>query len=311
MEIFELVHSDQRLIEKIPDTVAALGFFDGIHRGHQKVIKTAVNKARENQMMSAVITFHPHPSVVLQGKTDVQYITPIHMKAHILEQLNVDRLYVITFDKALSLLSPKTFIEEFITRLNVKHVVAGFDFTFGHKGKGNMKNISELAQGDFTSTVVEKVTCDGEKISSTHIRECLASGEIEQVNVFLGRCYTIFGAVVSGDQRGRTIGYPTANIKVDTDTLLPKSGVYAVQVKINNVTYDGMANLGVKPTFQADVIEPIIEVHIFNFNDDIYGERLYISWHKFIRDEKKFSGIDELITQLKNDEKTIKGYFEH
>src|SRR5690625_5033706 len=117
MEIFELLHSDQQIIEKIPDTVAAIDFFDGIHKVHQAVIKSAVNKAREDQMMSAVITFRQQPSVGLQGKTDVQYITPIHIKAHILEQLNVDRLYVITFDKALSLLSPKTFIEEFITRL--------------------------------------------------------------------------------------------------------------------------------------------------------------------------------------------------
>lgn len=311
MKTIKLSYSEQQFTEEIPDTVAAIGFFDGIHKGHQKVINTAVNKAQQEQMQSAVITFHPHPSVVLRGEKDAKYITPLHIKEHILEQLNVDRLYVITFDKALSLLSPKDFIDQFIIRLNVKHVIAGFDFTFGYKGKGNMKNISEIVPKVFKTTVIHKITCGDEKISSTHIRELLALGQMEQVNKLLERNYTIYGKVVSGDQRGRTIGYPTANIKVNKDTLLPKTGVYAVMVEINNTTYEAMANFGVRPTFYPYDSEPIIEVHIFNFNQNIYGTKLYIKWFHFIREEKKFEKIEDLIAKIKDDEKNIQSFFQH
>src|SRR5690625_148261 len=310
MRTIELTYPHTLTATALPETVCAIGFFDGIHKGHQQVIKRAVQSAKEKNMESAVITFHPHPSVVLKQDTQhVKYITPLREKQGILQKLAVDRLYIITFNQQLSLLSPQEFIDQFITGLHIKHLIAGFDYTYGHKGKGNMDDLPTYAQGAFTSEVIDKFEMDGEKVSSTKIRHLLAQGEIEKVNELLGRPLRITGTVVEGDRRGNTIGYPTANIEVSEDVLLPQSGVYAVKVVYKNTSYDGMANLGVKPTFHSDKKEPAIEVNIFDFEGDLYGEELKVEWYRFIRNEKKFAGVDELIGQIKMDEKNIKNYF--
>lgn len=310
MRTIELTYPHTFVTAELPETVCAIGFFDGIHKGHQQVITKAVQTAKEKNMESAVITFHPHPSVVLKQDTQhVKYITPVREKQEILQNLAVDRLYIITFNQQLSLLSPQEFIDQFIVGLHIKHLIAGFDYTYGHKGKGNMDDLPTYAQGAFTSEVIDKVEMDDEKVSSTKIRRLLAKGNMNKANQLLGRPLHVSGTVVEGDKRGRTIGYPTANIEVREDVLLPRSGVYAVKVFYKKTSYDGMANLGVKPTFHSDVQEPAIEVNIFDFERDIYGEELKVEWYTFIREEKKFSGVDELIAHIKSDEKKIKHYF--
>ena len=310
MRTIELTYPHTLRIEELQETVSAIGFFDGIHKGHQKVIETAVLQAKSNNMESAVITFHPHPSVVLKQDTQhVRYITPLREKKEILQQLNVDRLYIIKFNKELSLLSPQQFIDHFIIGLNIKHLIAGFDYTYGHKGQGNMESIATYANGAFSSTTIDKVELSNEKVSSTKIRGFLKSGKIEEVNLLLGRPLSLKGIVVEGDKRGRTIGYPTANLEVNPDALLPKSGVYAVKVFYKNVSYEGMANLGVKPTFNSDLVDPSVEVHIFDYNNDLYGEELKVEWHEFIREEKKFNSVDELVKQIENDEIVIREFF--
>src|SRR5699024_4739370 len=157
-----------------------------------------------------------------------KYITPLREKQEILQQLNVDRLYIIKFNKELSLLSPQHFIDHFIKDLHIKHLIAGFDYTFGHKGQGNMTEISTYADGSFQSTNIEKVSLDEEKISSTNIRSFLQNGHVEEANTLLGRKLSVRGIVVDGDKRGKTIGYPTANLQIAEDVLMPKNGVYAV-----------------------------------------------------------------------------------
>lgn len=310
MRTIELTYPHTLPLEETPETVAAIGFFDGIHKGHQKVIKAAVNEAKNKHMESAVITFHPHPSVILNtGTKHVKYITPMKEKKEILQQLDVDRLYVIKFNKELSLLSPKDFIDHFIKGLHIKHLIAGFDFTFGYKGQGNMNDISNYTNGAFTSTIIEQMSQFGEKISSTKIREFLMKGRIEEANALLGRCLSVKGIVVDGEKRGRTIGYPTANMEIADDFLLPKNGVYAVKVIYKNTSYEGMANLGVKPTFNTNELNPTIEVNIFDYNNDLYGEELKVEWCKFIREEKKFNGVHELVDQIKSDEKEIREFF--
>ena len=295
---------------ELPETVAAIGFFDGIHQGHQAVIKKAVEKARQKKQTSAVISFYPHPSVVLKQPSEpVEYITPNEEKAALLESLGVDRFYIITFNKELSLLPPKAFIEHFIIGLHVRELIAGFDFSFGHKGAGNMKNIHEFHDDAFTVTEVDKVVLNDEKISSTNIRKQFAKGDLEEANAYLGRTYKAYGTVVEGEKRGRQLGFPTANLAIDNEKLLPRQGVYAVTVDYNGKTYNGMANLGVKPTFHQDTIEPITEVFIFDFNQDIYGDQLTVYWHTFIRPEKKFNGVDEIKAQLHQDEKRYQGLF--
>lgn len=310
MRTIELTYPHTLLLEEIPKAVAAIGFFDGIHQGHQEVIKSAVTKAKSKDMESAVITFHPHPSVVLNQEIQhVKYITPLKEKQEILQQLNVDRLYIIKFNKELSLLPPQDFIDHFIKGLHIKYLIAGFDFTFGHKGQGNMNDISTYANGEFKAIMIDKVSQFDEKISSTKIRFYLKEGKIEDANTLLGRRLSVKGIVVDGDKRGKTIGYPTANLDISEDVLLPKNGVYAVKVFFKNICYDGMANLGIKPTFNSSEVHPSIEVNIFDYNNDLYGEELKIEWCKFIRDEKKFNGVEELVEQIKSDEKEIRSYF--
>lgn len=310
MRIFEITYPHSLVLEELPETAAAIGFFDGIHIGHQKLIRTAIQEAEKKQMESAVITFHPHPSVVLKKDVQhVQYITPLHEKKKILQQMNVDRMYIITFNQQLASLSPEEFISHFIEGLHIKHVIGGFDYTFGHKGKGNMDLMKKKAGDRFKVTTVDQVKMNGQKVSSTRIRSLLKEGKMEQVNVLLNRPLSVTGTVVKGDQRGRTIGYPTANMAIHPDTLMPKSGVYAVKVYYKNEEYEGMANLGVKPTFTTGEEIPVLEVNILDYNNDIYGEDLVIEFHRYIRDEVKFNGVGELVDQLARDEEHTRQYF--
>lgn len=308
METIELTYPHSMKANELPETVVALGFFDGIHKGHQTVIKQAVSKAVEEQMESAVITFYPHPSVVLKNNHDVKYITPIKEKQEVLERLGVDRLYIVTFNKQLSSLSPQEFIDHFIIGLHIKHVVAGFDFTYGHKGKGNMDNIETYSHGKFGYTIIDQVSIDNEKVSSTKIRSLLAEGEVEKVTELLERPLVTSGTVIEGDKRGREIGFPTANIKYSEEALLPKPGIYAVGVMIDGTRYNGMASLGINPTFTENRTDLSLEVNILDFHDDLYGKEIVIEWYKFFRNEEKFNQVEELIEQMKQDEQLIRNY---
>ncbi|MGM8211709.1 bifunctional riboflavin kinase/FAD synthetase [Virgibacillus sp. W0430] len=314
METIHLSYPHPYQKEVLPEAVAAIGFFDGVHKGHQEVIKTAVRQANINGMESAVITFFPHPSVILNkdiAKREVKYITPLEEKKAILQNLQVDRLYIVPFNKELSSLSPQQFIDHFIIGLRIKHLVAGFDFSFGHKGSGNMQNIDRFTRGAFTFEAVAKVESDQMKISSTSIRTLLKQGNIQKANALLGRNLTITGLVVEGDKRGRTIGFPTANLQLEGDEMLPKPGVYAVKVSVQHDKriFEGMANLGTKPTFTNDT-DLSLEVHLLDFTGDLYEKKLSIEWHAFIREEKKFNGVEELIQQLKRDEKKVQHVFQ-
>ncbi|MBY7143625.1 bifunctional riboflavin kinase/FAD synthetase [Virgibacillus sp. NKC19-3] len=310
MRTIQLTYPHTLGLDELPRMVSAIGFFDGVHKGHQKVIETAVEEAKQKGMESAVITFHPHPSVVLKkGTQHVKYITPLREKKKILQGLGVDRLFIIEFNKELSSLSPQAFIDHFIIGLNIKHLVAGFDYSYGHKGQGNMGNLHEHTRGMFTYTTVDKVMLNEEKISSTHIRNLLKAGNVQGVHTLLGRPLAFYGTVVKGDHRGREIGYPTANLRINTDALLPKIGVYAVRICHNNEFYDGMASIGTNPTFTADRKDLSVEVHIFDYDNNLYGETLQIEWHKYIRDEEKFDGAATLINQMATDEKNIRAFF--
>lgn len=311
MDVFSLSYPHQLSDSAILPTVAAIGFFDGLHKGHQKVIKEAVDIAKSSNQQVAVITFDPHPSVVLnKNNTDIQYLTPLDEKIQLISGYDVDRLYVVKFNTKLAQLMPSSFIDHFIHGLNITHLVAGFDFTFGYKGSGNMDNILQHTDKKLLTTKIGEITDHEEKVSSTRIRKALKDGDIEEAERLLSRDVSIKGEVIHGDKRGRTIGYPTANIELHESYFLPKIGVYAVDVEIDGEKYYGMANLGYKPTFSDQRLEPKIEVHILDFNEDIYGQFITISWKKYIRSEKKFQGIDELVGQLQQDEKEIRNFFQ-
>lgn len=309
METFRLSHSSINQSLDVEPCAVAIGFFDGVHKGHQAVIMKAQEKADEMGIRSAVMTFDPHPSVVLKkGKINAQYITPLDEKIEILTSMGVDYLFVVQFDTTLAQLSPQAFTDAFFVGLDIKHVVAGFDFTFGHKGKGTMEMLPELSQGRFSQSVIPKVEKEENKISSTRIRALLDEGKVDEAGELLGRPFTLKGKVIEGDKRGRTIGFPTANTEIDSDYYLPKVGVYAVTVIYCGQVYQAMANLGVKPTFEGER-EPSLEVHLFDFDEDLYGQSISIQFHLRIRDEKRFNGPEELKGQLTDDEAQIRHFF--
>lgn len=304
MEIFHLNYPNQmKPEENLGPLSMALGFFDGVHKGHQKVIEEAMEQAQKLDAKSAVMTFDPHPSLVLGGrKEEVFYITPLQQKMDIFQEMGVDVCFIVRFTSDFAQLEPEEFIRHFVEGLDVVYVTAGFDFSFGAKGRGNMELMEQSSDGHYDVSVISKQEDGTEKISSTRIREHLKSGEIEEVCRLSGRPFKISGTVVNGDKRGRTIGFPTANVQPDLGTFVPAAGVYAVRLHVQGETHDGVCNVGYKPTFNDPNHKQLsIEVHIFNFNKNIYGERVAVDWYKRIRDEQKFSDIDELKAQINKD----------
>lgn len=289
----------------------ALGFFDGVHKGHQRVIGEAITQAHKKGIKSAVMTFDPHPSLVLGGrKEEVFYITPMQQKMEILDEMGVDYCFIVRFTSEFAKLTPEQFIEHFIIGLNVVHVTAGFDFSFGSKGKGDMALMQQIGTGQYDVTVVDKLEDGDEKISSTRIREALKQGGVEEVCHLLGRPFRVLGTVVNGDKRGRTIGFPTANVEPELGAVVPSRGVYAVKIQVQGQIYNGVCNIGYKPTFNnPDVKKQVIEVHILDFDKSIYGEMVEVEWHERIRDEQKFAGIDELKAQIQLDKETAEQFF--
>ncbi|MFC7392593.1 bifunctional riboflavin kinase/FAD synthetase [Scopulibacillus cellulosilyticus] len=310
MEKIFLTHPPEIGNKDAKEKVIALGYFDGVHIGHQKVIKTAIEYAREKGLEAAVMTFHPHPSVVLkQLNKRENYLTPPEAKAELIQELGADLLYFVKFDEAFSQLSPQSFIDEYIIKLHAKHIVAGFDFTYGRMAKGTMGNIDEYSRKMFNYTVVPKVEYQDEKVSTTKIRSLISEGKVDEVVHCLGRHYQVSGTVVHGDKRGRTIGFPTANVKCDEPYVYPAKGVYAVKCQTKNGWYNGVCNVGQRPTFY-DREQPItIEVFLLDFDGDIYDENIKVFWYKKLRDEKKFDGIDQLVSQIEKDKQQTIEYF--
>jgi riboflavin kinase / FMN adenylyltransferase len=295
----------------LPPLSMALGYFDGVHLGHQKVIMEAKRQAVIKGYHSAVMTFDPHPSVVLgKSKKHVQYITTLCEKIKLVEELGIDYLFIVHFTPEFANLLPQEFIDQYVIALNVKHVVAGFDYSYGRMGKGTMEILPFHSREKFTFTVVEKLTSGNEKVSSTRIRQYLKDGRTTELPELLGRFYKTAGTVVHGDKRGRTIGFPTANVETNDEYILPPLGVYAVKIKIGESWYQGVCNVGYKPTFNKEALRVSVEVNVFNFDKDIYGENVVVEWHQYLRKEQKFSGIDELVSQIENDKQNAIQYFE-
>lgn len=310
MEVINIHHPYKESQIPKEDAVLVLGFFDGVHRGHQKVIETAKKEANKRGAKLALMTFNHHPSVVFQ-KVDhktMKYITTIEQKITRMEEEGIDILYVVEFTSAFAGLKPQEFVDEYIVGLNAVVAVAGFDYTYGKKEIAGMSHLPEYAKGRFDIIEVPEQTQGEEKISSTNIRKMMAEGNMEGANDFLGYTYQLSGMVVHGDKRGRLLGFPTANIKIPQKSLLPAVGVYAVKINVANQWYMGMAQIGYNITFEKD--RPMtIEVNILDFDEDIYGEQVSVEWCHFLRKEMKFDGMEGLIDQLKTDEEDTRKYF--
>lgn len=279
----------------------AIGFFDGVHAGHRAVLQKAVSHARRSNIKASVMTFDPHPREVLGGDEDFSYITPLADKLEKFAGLGLDRCYVLAFNKALSELSPAAFVEQVLLPLGATAVAVGFNFTFGRFGRGTADSLREFGQGRFEVTVVRPHLQDGAKVSSTLIREMIHQGSVERAGSLLGRPYRITGKVVPGLGRGRTIGIPTANLEPSDRYVIPGNGVYAVDVHVDGTRYRGVMNIGLKPTFADNPPQPTLEVHLLDFSGDLYGRRLDTDFLARLRDERKFSGPDELVAQIHRD----------
>lgn len=311
MEIIHIEHPHRFTSESFLPMAIGLGFFDGVHLGHQKVIQTTLAIAQEKGIKSAVMTFDPHPSVVLRSDVKhVEYITPLKEKARLMAELNIDYLFVIHFTNEFANLLPQEFVDQYLIGLNVVHVVAGFDYTYGRMGKGTMETLTFHSREKFDFTIIPKLTIGSEKISSTLIRKYIKEGQMDKLYNYLGRYYTTSGVVIHGDKRGRTIGFPTANTDIFDSFYIPPIGVYTVRILVKGLWHEGVCNIGYKPTFNKEQApKPSVEVHIFDFNEEIYGQEVVIEWREHIRSERKFSGIEELVAQIEKDKKSAIEYF--
>lgn len=283
-------------------TFIALGSFDGIHRGHKKIINTLKKISNEENVKSMVYTFRNHPRDVVGEKSETKRIMTLECKISMLKELGVDIVNFATFDKEYMQISPEDFIKKLITHYNMKGIVVGFNNRFGYKNTGNTKLLKEL--GDkygFKVIVIDGVTYNDEVISSTLIRKKLENGEVEEVINYLERPYSMAGIVVEGRKIGRTIGFPTANMTIDKEKIIPKGGVYYTKVEIGEKFYKGITNIGYNPTVNGNNLT--VETHILDFDKDIYGKKITVYFFKRIRSEKKFNSVDELKERLKLDYK--------
>lgn len=304
MDIIPISYPFTNIAELAKDkpVAIAIGHFDGVHRGHQNVIRKAVSIAREQGMLAAVMTFAPHPKEVLgHGDHYFSCLTPLEKKKELFEELGVDLVYIMRFDLTFAAVTPSEFVSGVLRSLGVGHAVVGFDFTFGNKGSGNAASLLELCSPDIGVSIVEPLYDNGVKVSSTYTRDSLEQGDLAMANSLLGRPYEVTGVVVHGDGRGRTIGFPTANIELDEAYVTPRLGVYAITAWIDGKPYSGVMNYGMKPTFNKSEIKPVMEANLFDFDRDIYGKAIRVQFKYFIRPEKKFGSIDELIGQIAAD----------
>ncbi|MFS0782254.1 bifunctional riboflavin kinase/FAD synthetase [Bacillus sp. 1P06AnD] len=310
MNVIKLEHPHTYNKYDFPPLSIALGFFDGVHLGHQQVIRSAIATAKENGWKSAVMTFNPHPLAVLKKGQAVHYITSLQDKVSLIENLGVDYLFICNFTEAFASVSPQAFVDEFLIGLNVKHVTAGFDYSYGKFGKGTMETLPEHAHGAFTQTTIGRIDMEDEKVSSTRIRKALSEGQMDAFKQLTGRYYTTTGIVVHGEKRGRELGFPTANTEIGDNVIIPSIGIYAVRVLVDGIWHRGVCSVGYKPTFHDEHPDiPFVEVYIIDFDQTIYDDKITIEWHKRLRGEIKFTSVDALIDQITADTENTKQYF--
>lgn len=288
----------------------AMGFFDGVHLGHQKVILKAKQKANEKKIKLAVMTFDKHPSVQFQKKPErsIKYLTSMEKKISLMEGLGVDIFYILTLNNDLASLTPQDFVTKYMIDLHAQVVVAGFDYTYGKKDIANMDKLSKYAHQQFEVVTVPELISEDQKISSTRIRAAIDKGQINDVNRLLGYEYQTIGEVVHGEARGRELGFPTLNLEFNEHIRIPGPGIYVTRVQVSGVWYRGMASIGYNVTFGQDR-ELTVEINLFDFNEMIYGQQVTVEWLSYLRSEIKFDGIDGLISQLNQDKKMTNAYF--
>lgn len=281
-----------------------IGSFDGVHVGHQALVNKMVAHARQNNNPAVVLTFFPHPSVILRGRRPAFYITRPEEKAELLGEQGVDYVITQTFDEQLSQVTAEDFTERLLRQLHFKDLWIGEDFALGYNRRGNRNFLAEEGKElGFQLHVVAPVFMGGEVVSSTRVREALRSGDVRRVQSYLGRPFTLAGTVVSGAGRGKGLGIPTANLEIWEQRAYPRSGVYACLARIEGESehWKSVTNIGIRPTFENNQSEAVVEAHLLDFDGDLYGKRMELEFAARLRDERKFSDAEALLSRISRD----------
>lgn len=288
-------------------SLATIGVFDGVHRGHQHLIRRLVEEARERRHAAVALTFFPHPDLVLRGLSGRYYLTTPDQRAALLGDLGIDYVITLPFDEQFRQIRAAEFVDQMIAHLRLESLWVGSDFALGYQREGNVVFLKEQgAKKGFSVEVIDLIMEENAAISSSTIRAALQEGDVEEGREMLGRSYSVSGEVVHGEGRGRKIGIPTANMDVWSEQVIPANGVYAGWALLGDERHMAMTNVGIRPTFDGQTVT--VEPHLLDFDRDIYGETLTFTFETRLRDEMRFSGIDELVAQIRADVEAGRAY---
>ena len=290
-------------------SVVTIGSFDGVHLGHQAILTQVKDKAAQLGLPSVVMTFEPQPQEFFSGEKAPARLMRLREKVEALFEFGLDQVVCLQFNRALSHLTASEFVQRVLVEgLGTAHLIVGDDFRFGFDRKGDFAMLAEMGKScDFTVEDTATLEIDGERVSSTLVRQRLQQADFGRASQLLGRPFSVKGRVVYGQQLGRELGFPTANVQLNRYSA-PLSGVYGVLVNIDGVIYQGAANVGIRPTV-GDLLKPILEVHLLDFNADLYGKRIEVEFVTKIRDEEKFTTLDKLVVSIQRDVKQIRAWF--
>jgi riboflavin kinase/FMN adenylyltransferase len=298
----EILHSISDLSRLDGPLFLAVGVFDGVHRGHQAVISTSANHARAAIGKPVVVTFDPHPDKVLRPQAAPHLLSATQHKIALIRSLGVGHLLVITFDKQFAATEPEDFVSQLVAHSKpLREICVGHEWSFGKNRRGNLDLLKKLgAKFNFDVVGIPPVKINNAVVSSTAIRETIEKGDLAKAAEMLGREYTILGTVTRGDNLGKKIGFPTANLSAHSEQF-PPNGVYAAEARLDGELHRGVVNLGIRPTVSRGKSDRVLEIHLFDFNRDIYGQDVEVRFLKFLRPEKKFENLDTLVQQIRQD----------
>lgn len=290
-------------------SAVTIGVFDGVHRGHQHLVAGLIERARAENLAAVALTFNPHPRTVIRPGLGITYLTSLEERVELLQSLGLDAVGVLAFTSELAQLSPRDFLALLVEELQMRLLMVGPDFALGRNRAGTISVMRQVGQElGFSVEVAALLAEDDEKVGSSSIRHALSSGDIALVNKLLGRPFSLRGPVVTGDQRGRTLGFPTANIAIGLDRALPAYGVYVTRAYVRENTYESCTSIGIRPTFDVEP-RPTVETFIIDFDEDIYGQEMRIDLLERLRGEQKFESVEELIAQMHKDIENTRTFF--
>ena len=304
MRIFESLDFSERFV----NPVLTIGNYDGLHLGHRRIIERIQEKAFDLNGTSMLMTFHPHPLTILRPDKFIGLITPLHVKKRLIEEAGIDVLIIIPFTDDFRHITPEAFVDNLLVKkLGIKGLIVGYDFKFGKEGKGNVEYLAfHSTEYGFFFEIQGAITFDGEKVGSNRIRKMIQEGDVGKAALHLDRPYMIEGTVVKGEGRGRTIGFPTINLKTEFP-LIPKRGVYITDVDVGGKRYPAVTNIGYNPTFDGQSLT--IETYILDFSGDLYDRNIALYFLERVRDEVRFSSVDELKERIWKDVEAAREYF--